>query len=749
MINAGVNSIGCLSFNIKASTDFKGTLYYIVTNKLEVPTVNKIKTFCYPKSSIVMKGAVKVDHNTININPTRLRSKTEYWVYLLGEYKENHITHNHLVSNPIKVRTTKFNPSKNKRLKLGPVLKNSMINTSDIFSEVATSDHRVTTQVDLIDPTLKLTGKGIKVGVIEVNYPRYDHPEFLDDNNESRISYGDLSIEAINEINFNSTTYNHATHVCGIIGSKGEKKGATGIAPECELVCYDSFEFINDMANFPEDVNICNHSYGETLGWAVTVYDLNGTVTTIDIWTGVITETDIKEDPWFGKYDSESKDIDMVLNSKKKLISVWSAGNDRNDKFTNASGTNQYLTYTPDEDNEDIWILSLVDGTEISPPGGDGGIKGYDTLGPNKTLKNNITIGSVHNFRSKIINLIQPFHIVTSSFSSYGPTDDGRVKPDLVTIGEDVYGPLSYSSGQELVETYGSLSGTSMSAPIATGVACLIVEQYKDKYQTDPTSATIKNILIHSAVSDGFGPNYRTGWGMIDAYKATTLLKDIDHVYEYSNQELNLRKSILLDDIDYDGEEHIYPLAMSSYPKEIKITVVWNDPAPVTITGQNELDPTLPMIVNKLKVYIQDDKEKIYRPWKLDPTDPNKMASRGENEIDNVQQIVVSYPDPSKTYTLHISHYGDIMNAQGTVYDYGLVDNGTQPYSVIISAEFYEVYAVYYYVVDLFFYLQDIIKRMWNLELSNVRDLFASAIDVIISFLEGLEDATQGNINES
>ncbi|MFX5784919.1 S8 family serine peptidase, partial [Acinetobacter baumannii] len=60
-----------------------------------------------------------------------------------------------------------------------------------------------------------------------------------------------------------------------------------------------------------------------------------------------------------------------------------------------------------------------------------------------------------------------------SSFSSWGPTDDGRIKPDLVADGVSVT-----STGGNSTTSYATLSGTSMAAPNTTGSLLLLQEYY-------------------------------------------------------------------------------------------------------------------------------------------------------------------------------------------------------------------------------------------------------------------------------
>src|SRR5690606_21953592 len=166
-----------------------------------------------------------------------------------------------------------------------------------------------------------------------------------------------------------------------------------------------------------------NHSYGIVLGFT---QDEGGWS-----WTGN-SSISTQEDYRFGFYSSQSRTIDNIAFNAPYYTIVWAAGNDRSD---------------------------TGDGTR--PADGNGGT-GYDCIGPEASAKNNITVGAV----LKVSNYNGPSSVVMSNFSSWGPTDDGRIKPDLVGAGVSIYSTGVSSSGQD---TYSFAQGTSMSAPNATG----------------------------------------------------------------------------------------------------------------------------------------------------------------------------------------------------------------------------------------------------------------------------------------
>src|SRR5262249_51968735 len=115
----------------------------------------------------------------------------------------------------------------------------------------------------------------------------------------------------------------------------------------------------------------------------------------------------------------------------------------------------------------------------------------------------------------------------TSSFSSWGPADDGRIKPDLVAMGEKVYAAGAYKKGDSVArpDHYDRVDGTSFATPTAAGIGALLVELFNNKQEREPTSAEIKAVLVHTAMDAGEpGPDLKFGWGIINALAAGRLI---------------------------------------------------------------------------------------------------------------------------------------------------------------------------------------------------------------------------------
>jgi len=92
-----------------------------------------------------------------------------------------------------------------------------------------------------------------------------------------------------------------------------------------------------------------------------------------------------------------------------------------------------------------------------------------------------------------------------ASFSSYGPTADGRIKPDLCAPGVSVYTATCSS-----IESYAYRSGTSFSAPLIAGCAALLVEKFPDA----PPIFIANRLKQYASYADN--PDQRYGWGIPD-----------------------------------------------------------------------------------------------------------------------------------------------------------------------------------------------------------------------------------------
>ncbi|HIJ98996.1 TPA: S8 family serine peptidase, partial [archaeon] len=195
-----------------------------------------------------------------------------------------------------------------------------------------------------------------------------------------------------------------------------------------------------------------------------------------------------------GKYDSFTQAYDNIIygNSSviaggKELIVVFAAGNERSN-ITGCLGT---------------------------PGGADN--DGYGSVpGPGGTAKNVITVGAISNYFWPDPE-VWPNNLY---FPSWGPTRDGRLKPEIVAHGDAV------TSTESTSNQYGVKTGTSMAAPGVSGTIGLMMQAYRNTHSNQSFKpATAKIILVQSARDlNNTGPDFATGYGLINATKAIDLI---------------------------------------------------------------------------------------------------------------------------------------------------------------------------------------------------------------------------------
>jgi len=106
-----------------------------------------------------------------------------------------------------------------------------------------------------------------------------------------------------------------------------------------------------------------------------------------------------------------------------------------------------------------------------------------------------------------------------ASFSSRGPTLDGRIKPDVCAVG------VSVTSAQANTNGYVTWQGTSMATPHVAGVYALLLE-----YNPSLSPSQLKQIIKESAVDKGdAGPDNTYGWGVVDSMNAVNYVAPVAH----------------------------------------------------------------------------------------------------------------------------------------------------------------------------------------------------------------------------
>ncbi|MFB6115218.1 MAG: S8 family serine peptidase, partial [Candidatus Nanohalobium sp.] len=399
------------------------------------------------------------------------------------------------------------------------------------------------------------------------------------------------------------TVGDHPTHVSGTLLGGGKKKYKyRGMAPKARLATYEWPT--SGSSELYSETNESINKYNSVLSqnsWGYKPKDCDSASSV------------------YGNYPSWSRYYDKILGGKSSEVEgtlsvVFSAGN--------AQG-NCGLTYN----------------TTTYP----------------STAKNVITVGAVDD------NVTDQGSDITS-FSSLGPTDDGRIKPDVVANGLGVNSAIpdkfidqySYDcdgSGDDFCYPYDVMSGTSMAAPAVSGAVVLVNQKYNRTFGDKPAPATVKGLLVHNAEDiNRTGPDYVTGWGLVNA---TETINYIGEAYE--------EKLIKRGTVDQGGNTS-YTVNMST-GSSANFTLVWSD-YPASAGASKTL-------VNDLDLVIRNSTGHRYYPWTLNWSIRKQKAVRTkEDHRNNVVQIHIPKVTSEK---LHIS-------VNGTT-----VPKGPQSYSLLMS----------------------------------------------------------------
>ena len=475
-----------------------------------------------------------------------------------------------------------------------------------------------------------LTGSGLTIGVWDGGSGRATHQEF-----GGRLVSKD-----------GAASIDHATHVSGTIAAAGVVAAAQGMATSINVDSYDwnsdKSEMTARAATAPNQAGmlyLSNHSYGYVGGWN---YVNGGSPARVWEWNGDGT-TSAGYEYDFGRYNTYSRDSDALAYSAPYYLMFRSAGNDRVDNPSQG----QAVALSPAG-------TTVVSYDSALHPAGDGVYRaGFEGIGFDALGKNVITVGSVADAVTNGARDVSKASV--SSFSSWGPTDDGRIKPDIVANGEDLYSSLNGSD-----TSYGSYSGTSMATPNALGTAALLFEDYARLFFGGAMRAsTLKGLLIHTADDRGNpGPDYKYGWGLVNGQAASDLLRDhAAHSLKHRITEGIITAASTTVNLDFvwDG---VTP---------IRATLCWTDPAG-TATTTNDLRTT--RLVNNLDLKIVGPAGTEHLPYVMPfvgtwtQAAMDMTATTGKNITDNVEQVFIASPPAAGVYRCVVTITGTLTNTE-------------------------------------------------------------------------------------
>lgn len=443
---------------------------------------------------------------------------------------------------------------------------------------------------------LNLSGTGITLREWDESAPRPTHQELT-----GRVSQGDAG------------TYValHSTHVAGTLLATGIVPNSHGMANQALLRAFDWNNDYSEMASeAAAGALLSNSSYIFISGWYYS--------SPYWYWYGDPAISPV-EDYNFGFYSSDAATVDSIAYYAPYYLPCKASGNDKGE----GPPVQPVSHYMWDGNN---WVLS----TAVRNL--DGMPSGYDCIASGWGVsKNVLTVGAVNAIPA---GYSSPPDVVIAPFSGTGPTDDGRIKPDIVADGIGLY-----STGSASDNDYVTMSGTSMATPNVTGSLALLQQHYHNLKGSYMQAASLKGLVIHTADEAGSspGPDYIYGWGLLNTAKAAALI---------SSTTALISENTLMN-------QSTYTLKINSNGTDpLKATICWTDPPGNPPPAS--LNPPTIMLVNDLDVRIDGS---TYKPWVLNPANPSQAATTGDNFRDNIEQVYIANPGTG-CHTLTVTHKG-------------------------------------------------------------------------------------------
>lgn len=369
-----------------------------------------------------------------------------------------------------------------------------------------------------------------------------------------------IKLYALGRSNKSNDPNGHGTHVAGSVLASGSSdvlgSEISGTAPKAKLIFQSVLDAQGSLGGLPDNLsNLFKDPY-----------HVDGARIHTNSWGSTINAA---------KYDSNAREVDDFVWKNRDFVICFAAGNE----------------------GEDRRSTGKVSEGSVTPPG---------------TAKNCITVGATESIRPNFnltygggwpndfpVNPIASDKVATNpegmaAFSSRGPTQDHRIKPDVVAPGTFILSALSravtstnpgWAKSDDPLYVYEG--GTSMATPLVAGCVAVVREYLtKEKKLSKPSAALIKAMLINGAKNiagqytpseSGNIPNNSEGFGRVNLettigpFAEGSLLQLIDE-----NKELDT------------NDEETVKIVVPATAKALKVTLVWSDPPGEVL--QNDLD---------------------------------------------------------------------------------------------------------------------------------------------------------------
>lgn len=448
-------------------------------------------------------------------------------------------------------------------------------------------------------PTGHPTGQGVLVAIFDAAHAQISHGDF-----GGRVVQGDAPDAFDPE--------GHPTMTAGMIVGDGSQSLAQGSSTA------------NQWRGFAPAARLRSYSFLSSGGDPVT--DYLGDVTNA-VQNGVV----VLNNSWgdsgcspfpYGSYEGRAPILDGVVTGSlgRPVTIVFSAGNERTG-YPGSNGT----------------ILTNCITNKTAP------FANYTTLNHPKSAKNVIDVGAIDSGNNAM-----------SDYSSWGPTLDGRIKPDVVASGQNngtmnagvsqitiPFGNPTGAANQQDYRIpifqpggsfiYGWFAQTSCAASIVSGGVALMIDDWRRHFpgRGDPFPSTMRALLVHNALDLNDvtttwykpGPDYASGYGLVQINET---LQSLEHGDVYQGSVGN-QASVSC------------PVTVPVGAAQFKVTLAWDDPP-----AMPDANPTL---INDLDLVVTDPSGTRQYPWTLDPANPSAAAVRTkEDHLNNLEQVLVANP---------------------------------------------------------------------------------------------------------
>jgi hypothetical protein len=395
----------------------------------------------------------------------------------------------------------------------------------------------------------------------------------------------------------------HGTHVAGSALGDGISKSdgpVRGTAPAAKLVLQSVLDKHGDLGGLPDDL-------GELFG---PPYKIDKARIHSNSWG---------TDDSSGVYDEQARELDDFVFTHRDMLICFSAGNEGVDKDSNGQ----------------------IDPNSVAPPA---------------TAKNCLTIGASENNRPDQdqtygegfpkdykANPIKSDTMADNpegmvAFSSRGPTNDERIKPDVVAPGSFILSTRSRktkSEGWGLTDDplYMFDGGTSMATPLVAGCAAVVRAFLRKQGLAKPSAALMKAMIINGAhhlagqyvpSEAGLAANNSQGFGRVDV-QAVIGPYAAHETVQFFDEKKKLDA----------GDREDRTITIPAGARRLKATLVWSDPPGEGL--QNDID--LIVVANKQERHGN-----------------MPAGSKGFDRKNNVEQVIMDHPAPGNAVVSVVAH---------------------------------------------------------------------------------------------